>query len=378
MGNTLITPTIIAKESLMLLSNNAVMANLVHRDYSDEFVSGVGTKIKVKKPATFEAKEFDRNNGIQIQDAVESEVEVVMDKLLDVSFEVTSEQLSFSIQKFSEQLIAPAMESFAQKVDQYLTSLYVDIPYYYGTAGTTPSKIEDITGVRQKLNDNMVPFLNRRCVIDSSADNKLSQLSTFHEAEKVGDNGTALREGSLGRKFGLDFHIDQNIRKHTKGTLAADAPGITIKGAVAAGATTAVFDGANIAGTLKKGDIFTVADTSGSYVVTEDAAVAAGEITVKFYPAAPVGGFANDKVVTIIGSHTANLAFHKNAFALVTRPLALPMGLSSEQKAIVNYNGFGLRVIYDYNSQYKKDVISIDMICGVKTLTRELAARLLG
>ncbi len=63
---------------------------------------------------------------------------------------------------------------------------------------------------------------------------------------------------------------------------------------------------------------------------------------------------------------------------LVSRPLALPRGLSSEQKAIVNYDGFGLRVIYDYNSQYKKDVISIDMLCGVKTLNPELACRLLG
>jgi len=283
-----------------------------------------------------------------------------------------------SIDNFSEQFLIPAMSSFAQKIDDYLTGLYIDIPHYYGTAGTTPSGIADITGVRKKLNDNKVPYALRRCIVDSAADDKFSQLSTFHEAAKTGDDGSALREGSLGRKFGFDFYMDQNIKKHTKGTLAADAPGIAVKGATAAGATTAVFDGTNIAGTLKKGDIFTVADVVGSYVVTEDSTVAAGEITVKFYPAVPTGGFPDNKVITVVGSHMANMAFHRNAFALVTRPLALPMGLSSEQKAIVNFNGFGLRVIYDYNSTYKKDLISIDMICGVKTLDRDLAARLIG
>ena len=34
MPNTFLTPDIIAREALMVLRNNAVMAKLVHRDYS--------------------------------------------------------------------------------------------------------------------------------------------------------------------------------------------------------------------------------------------------------------------------------------------------------------------------------------------------------
>jgi hypothetical protein len=37
-SNTLITPTIIAKEALMQLKNNLVMGELVFRDYTKEFV----------------------------------------------------------------------------------------------------------------------------------------------------------------------------------------------------------------------------------------------------------------------------------------------------------------------------------------------------
>ena len=38
MSNTILTPDIIAKEALMVLESNLTMANLVHRDYSKEFV----------------------------------------------------------------------------------------------------------------------------------------------------------------------------------------------------------------------------------------------------------------------------------------------------------------------------------------------------
>ena len=48
--------------------------------------------------------------------------------------------------------------------------------------------------------------------------------------------------------------------------------------------------------------------------------------------------------------------------ALVTRPLALPQGAA--KAAIVNYDGFGLRVVYGYDMNTKKDTVSIDMICG--------------
>ncbi|OCZ49570.1 P22 phage major capsid protein family protein [Dehalobacter sp. TeCB1] len=374
MGNTILTPSIIAKEALMQLRNNTVMASLVHRDYSQEFVAGVGNSVTIRKPANFEAQEFNRSTGIQIQDATEGSESVVLDKLLDVSFEVTSEQLTMDIKDFSEQLLIPAMQGFANKIDQYLLGLYNEIPFNFGTAGSTPSEISDITGARKVLNDNKVPFANRNLVIDTAAEDKLLQLATFHEADKVGDDGTALREASLGRKFGFNIFMDQNVKKHTKGTLTGDEGTIKVKGAVSAGATQIVIDGTNLTGTLVKGDVITI--SGKSYVVTEDTTAAASEIAVKLYPATT--DIANDTDVTIVSTHTANLAFHKNAFALVSRPLALPRGLSSEQKAIVNYDGFGLRVIYDYNSQYKKDVISIDMLCGVKTLDSELACRLLG
>lgn len=387
MANTFLTPNIIAREALMQLRANCVMAGLVYRDYSSEFVAGVGDTVTIRKPASFEAKEFNRANGITIQDATESGVDVKLDKLLDVSFEVTAEQLTMDIADFSTQLLQPAMQSFAQKIDLYLLGLYSDIPYFDGTAGTTPSTIAAITNVRQKLGENLAPLLLRRLVIDPAAENSFLQLSTFHEADKVGDNGTALREASLGRKFGFDIYSDQNVLTHTKGTLAVGGgtnPKIHPKAAGSVGDTELTLNvsggtSPTLTGTLKKGDYITIGTgtATATYMITKDATAATNEIDVEIAPALTADIATTDEV-TVGASYTANLAFHRNAFALVSRPLALPKGLADGQKAVVNYDGFGLRVIYDYNSQYKKDVVSIDMLCGVKTLDARLACKMLG
>ena len=279
--NTILTPEIIAREALMVLRNNAVMANLVHRDYSSEFVAGKGDTISIRKPATFVANEFD--GSIETQVATESSVPVVMDKHLDVSFAVTSKELSLSIEDFSKQLLVPAMQAFADKVDQYLLAQSDYTPYRENQIGDnmTPA---DLIAARKHLTQNAAPLADRRFVVGAEGEAALLNNDLFVSAEKVGDEGTALREASLGRKFGMDIYVDQNIHS---------VP-------------------------------------------------------------------------------TTGIAFHKNALALVTRPLALPNGAA--KAAIVNYDGFGLRVVYGYDMNTKTDTVSIDMLCGVAMLDDTLIA----
>ena len=284
MPNTILTPDIIAREALMVLRNNAVMANLVHRDYSGEFVGAVGDTITVRKPATFVANEFD-GSKITVQDATETGVEVKMDKHLDVSFAVTAKQLTMDIADFSAQFLVPAMQAFADKVDKYLIALESEAtsrhPHAEGAIASA-----DMIAVRKFLTENAAPLADRRFVVGAAAEADLLTDRLFVEADKVGDNGTALREASLGRKFGFDCYVDQNIAK------------------------------------------------TGSYV--------------------------------------PSIAFHKNAMALVTRPLALPQGAA--KSAIMNYDGFSLRVVFGYDMNTKTDTVSIDMLCGVKLLDDNLIA----
>ncbi|WP_276615537.1 P22 phage major capsid protein family protein [Nonomuraea basaltis] len=60
------------------------------------------------------------------------------------------------------------------------------------------------------------------------------------------------------------------------------------------------------------------------------------------------------------------VAFHRTAFALVTRPLVLPQGAANAH--VESYKGFALRVVMGYDQAKKQDVVSIDTLYGVKTL----------
>lgn len=147
---------------------------------------------------------------------------------------------------------------------------------------------------------------------------------------------------------------------------------------MAAGATTIVFKSSeangDLTGTAKVGDIFTVEDAAGSYVITAVTDLADGKQSCTFYPASP--GFAAGKDVTFVANHVANLAFHKNAFSLVNRPQALPVGGATGY--VVDYNGLSIRVTMGYSMSSKINTISFDILYGVKTLQPELAARMLG
>ena len=71
-----------------------------------------------------------------------------------------------------------------------------------------------------------------------------------------------------------------------------------------------------------------------------------------------------------------SVAFHRNAIALVSRNLALPMGASNA--AYASAGGLGVRVVYDYDSATKTDKISFDVIYGVKELDENLICKLVG
>lgn len=362
MANVLLTPSIIAKESLYQLNANCVMAGLVHREYSKEFQK-VGDTITIRKPAKFEAKEF--TDAITVQDATEDSTTIKIAHHADVSFSVTSKELALDIEDFSAQFLTPAMQAFAQKVDADLNALYADIPAAVAVSATPA--LSDFSKARAVLGNNKVPFDNRHIVMNPDTEADYNTLPAIVNAEKSGSTA-ALREASMGRILGFDTYVDQNVVTAKAGDLGA----AKVKANVAIGDTTLTAYNSALTGSLKVGDIFTVAGDTQQYVVTAAVTAASNQAVVAFYPGAKTA-FAADAAITVATGGAQNLAFYRNAFALVTCPLELPQG--SSNASITTYNGFGLRVVKDYDITHKKDVISIDMIYGVKTLTPEMACR---
>jgi len=363
MSNTLLTPSVIAKEALLVLENNLVLGALVHRDYSNEFTK-VGNTIKIRKPATFVANVWDGAN-LNIQSITEANVSVVMNTVLDVSFNISALELTQNIVAFSEQVIQPAMRAHAQKIDELLAGLYVDVPYAVAVSST--ANVADIANARKKLNQNKVPMEDRRGVLEPISEAKYLVLDAFLHAEKRGDTD-AVKNGSMGRVLGIDWYMDQNMQTHDAGT--TDLAGV-LNGAQAKANVSVVVNGLGT-GNVTQGTLLTIADCAGVYCVKDTVAISGNKATLNIAPALEADA-ADTKAVTLIQGKR-NLVFHKNAFALVTRPLEKPFGAG--YSAVENYKGISARVTAGYTMASKADTMSLDILLGIKTLTPELAVQL--
>lgn len=202
MTNTLLTAKQIANDALAHLYDNVVLANLVHKDFSSEFVAGKGATVDIRKPATFEAKKFDPATGIQIQDAVEDKVSVTLDTHLDVSFAVSSMDLSLNVTDFSTQFLAPAMEAIVQGIEIELMTLRDDVTNVIVGDSTDP-KILAKAGA--SLTGNKVPLTERYSVNGAGTYAEWITKPPFDKADSAGST-SALREASLGRAYGFDTY----------------------------------------------------------------------------------------------------------------------------------------------------------------------------
>ena len=359
MGNTLLTPNIVANEALLVLMSNLTMAGLVHRDYADEFHQ-VGDTINVRKPAKFVAQNF--TGQTDVQDITEGSVAVKMDRFRDVTVAVTSKQLSLDIKDFSKQVIEPALRAIAEAVDVDLIAVGIEQALGSASVSGTPV-LADIAGVGKVLDVAKAPRANRNLVLPPTILYKYNTLDNFAKQCYKGDS-EALKESEIGRVYTCDTYMSQNCPENqsaTPGTATA------YKVAGTAGATQfTVSDGSAASGTIKAGDQLIV--DGYLYTVTEDLTLSSGAGTLKVDQNIPKTISTAVSATLIKKAHA--LGFHRNGLALVTRPLELPMGAS--KAAIASADGLSVRVVFDYDSATKTDKVSFDILYGIKALDRNL------
>jgi len=359
MPNTLLTPQIIANEALLVLTSNLTMANLVHRDYSDEFVK-VGDTITVRKPATFVAKNF--TGTTSTQDITEGSVTVKMDRFRDITVKVGSKELALNIKDFSAQVVQPAMNAIAQAIDTDLLAVGVSKASKTASVSGTPV-ITDIAGVGKQLDIAKAPRANRRLVIPPTTLYKYNTLDNFAKASYSGDS-QALREAEIGKVYTCETFMSQNCPENQSAT-AGTATAYKVTGTANATEFT-VSAGTPTTGTIKVGDQLIV--DGYLYTVTEDLTLASGAGTLKVDQNIPATISTATDVKVISKAHA--LGFHRNGLALVTRPLELPMG--AQKAYIASADGLAVRVVFDYDTSTKTDTISFDILYGIKELDSNL------
>lgn len=377
MSNTFLTLKTIARQALPRLTENLLMPNLCYRDFSEEF-HDVGDTVRVRRPTVLSAAEFDENAGVSYQDMVENAVEVKLDHIATVDARASAVESATGIDDLNRVFIEPAAQALAEKINADGMLLYRDVAAHVGTAGTTPSALSDLSDVRRALNLSRAPLTGRVAVWDTEADAKFTQLAALVNAEKSG-SVEALREGSIGRVYGIDNYMSQSVCSHTVGTAISSGATLIVDGAAQKGDAFIHIDGGSGAETLARGDILTIGGVD--YAVAKDCTFASGEGDV-YVCGGVKADIADDAAVSYVGgtdvtAYRCNLAFHPMAFAYVTRPLIDPDG-QGVASYVTSYNGITLRVTRGYDQKYKRSVYSMDVLYGFATVYPELAVRALG
>ena len=376
MGNEFLSVKNIARTALPRLIENLVFPNLIYKDFSNDFEAGKGATVQVRKPVVLTASEFDAASGTSAQDVVEESVEVTLDKLATVDVEFSAIQRATNVDDLTRLFLEPAMIALAEKINSDGLGLYKDIKATVGTAGTTPDGLDDFANAAEVLDNNKVPTALRHGVWNAAAMAKFRQIGDIVNAEKSGTN-EALRRGSIGNIFGIDNYMAQGVKTSSGTTLEAGgtgATGVKVKTAVTADDDIVLVSNASanatLTGAVKAGDIVTIGGKN--YIVKTDATAASNELAITLTENITV---AANAAATVITGNANNLVFHESAFAFVTRPLAAPAGVESYT---TSYNGISLRVTRGYDMKYKKEMLSMDVLYGYKTMYPEMAVRVLG
>lgn len=369
MANTFLTLQTIARQALPRLIENLVMPNLCYRDFSDTF-SDLGDTIRVRKPSVLTAEEFDASQGVNYQDMKEGSVDVTLNKIATVDAKASAIETAVNIGDLNRIFIEPASVALAEKINADGLALHADV---FNTVDCSTKDLAALAAVRKAMNIAKIPTAGRVAVWDPEADAAFTTIPAIVNAEKSGST-QALREGSIGRIFGLENYMAQGVQTVATGITAATA--VKVNGAVTAGAKQLAIDGTTLTGKLLAGEILYIGGKA--YKVAEDTAAAATNAIATVKVTTELPAIADNADVTLLKrDYTANLAFNPMAFAYVTRPLINPDG-QGVQSYVTSYNGISLRVTKGYDQKYKQSTYSMDVLYGYKCIYPELAVLALG
>jgi hypothetical protein len=436
MSNTLLTISDITNESLMILENELVLADKVNREYDDKFgIDGakIGYTINVRMPARFVGT---AGPALNVEDFVENSRAVTLTNQFHVDTQFITSDLLLSMDMFSKRVLKPKIATIANKVDNDLANyMRWNTAASVGTAGTRPTTTSPFLSAGAILDTEAVPRDGDRCmVLDpfSQASMVGGLQGLFNPQAQLADQ---YKKGQMSKDtLGFNWYMDQNISSQVNKVLAG-TPVYTTTGTSSAVKTSGWADTgtlqtsgwSNSTAVLNVGDVFSIANvfmvnpqarqattqlryfvvmpfvgtpSAGTFVATTDVfgntnggtytSSGSGTLQIQIAEciisagqfqnvnAAPANSAAITLYSTTAQTSAQSLAFHKNAYTLVSADLPLPGGVDMAARASHKDVGFSMRVVRQYTINNDALPTRIDVLYGMAPLYRSFACRVHG
>jgi len=390
-SDTLLTPSIITQETLVMLENNLVAAGKVNRQFENQFHK-IGYTLTIRKPNRFKVSS---GPALSIQDISEPSTSITISNQKHVDFQFNTQDLTLTVEEYSERYCKPAAAELANQLDYDVLTNFNQVFNQVGTPGTVPAAFSALAAVGQRMDEGAVPQDGRVMIFNPAAywsmANALITLFVRSVAEPA-------LKGFLANIANFEIYLDQNIQSQTVGAYAGTG---VVNGAGQTGSSL-ITNGwtANITGLLNVGDVITIANvfavnpknrqTTGSlqnFVITTAANTDGfGNSTLQIYPAITTTGAyqtvsaspANSAGITVRGTastgYAQNIGFVRDAFGLVTVPMEIPGGVDFAAREM--YKNVSMRIVRAYDVNNDVFPARIDLLYGTATYYPELACRL--
>ena len=349
--NTLLTIGQVTRELLDAFENSLVFTRNIMRQYSSAFArpgDRIGPTLNIRLPARLRTTS---GPNLSVQDYIEQSVPLTIDQQEHVDVAFSSFEMTLSLDDWRARIGKPSGIVLANVVDAFGLALYHQVPNAIMSPSGT-SKYLAYLNAGAVLADNGTPNDGEWYAVL----NQWEQAQVVNELKVLTESSAQLKRqyerGQMMTAAGLTWSFDQNVASHTTGarggaplfqTVVAGGGSITTSGWTAAAAPR-----------LKKGDIFTIANTYAvnpvsrantgqlrQFTVTADVSSdASGNATIPIYPpiigpatpanprqtvvALPVAAAPMTLLGTASTVYHQNIVHQKQAFAMAMCRLQEP------------------------------------------------------
>mgnify|MGYP003652533614 CR=1 FL=1 len=394
MSNTLLTPTMITKEALMILHQKCNFLGNIHRGYDDRYAqtgAKIGNALQIRLP-----NEFTSTTGASLstQAITENQVTLTLDTQRHVDFAFSSEELTLDIDNFSERYLKPAMSVLAAHIEEdVMTNVLADVAQGIDGTGAAMTSAQAVQAMTL-LDDYLAPTEDRTaCLTPQAAGDLISAQSTlFNDRSEI---SAQFLKGRIGSQFGFDFYTNATLPSFTSGTAASSATAYLINDANTLNGASITVDTGSVS--FAVGDVITIQGINAVNQETKSdlgflkqfavtAAAATGATSISITPSIVATGAKQNISAATANNATINKAvgttnstlrpsvfFQKQAFAFGTADLIRPDGVDFSAREVLD--GISMRVIRDYTINDDQFPCRIDVIYGSQTLRNSQAVR---
>jgi len=277
----------LAAEALPILRQNALMANLVNRNFENQ-ISERGHVVNVRLIPSMTANVISEGGSVTTQNPSQGTVPVALTTHVEASFTIPDFSRAIAGGQVVGDYLKPAVIAVVDKIETDLMKMYGGLTSNAALgAGATDLTEAVVDNAEKALFNARAPMSSPKWLaVNSDQYSVIRQLARFSELDKIG-SGDAIITGEVGTLKGLNV-------------------------------------------------------------------------------------FRSHYVQTTAGPVDHNMAFQRDAFALVMRPLPPPMPGSGGIASTVSDSGYGLRVVTTYNGSTLSQQFTVDALFGIAVVRPEL------